>query len=99
MNFALIWTQWRLLGLLAILLASLLVGIGITAVSATHLSGDPATYTLDGDFDEGTAINVVHSTPDQLQLDNTTTPFPFICSNSRRSGKPSNHPNIPVGFS
>ncbi|HET9517133.1 MAG TPA: hypothetical protein VFO77_05345 [Actinoplanes sp.] len=36
------------------------------------------TYTLDADFDEGVANNVVHSTPNQLQLDDTVTAFPFI---------------------
>ena len=38
------------------------------------------TYTLDADFDEGTLLNVNHDTPnnDQIQLNATTTPFPFI---------------------
>ncbi len=36
------------------------------------------TYTLDADFDQGTSNNVVHSTANQLQLDDTTTAFPFI---------------------
>jgi streptogramin lyase len=45
--------------------------------SASHLSGGTATYTLDGDFTEGTLINLVAS-GDQLQLDETTDTFPFI---------------------
>jgi streptogramin lyase len=45
---------------------------------ADHLSGTPATYTLNADFDEGTFINVGHPIADQLQLDETVTPFPFI---------------------
>lgn len=69
---------WRVLRRSAAILASIIVVAGIGTVVASHLSGDPATYTLDADFDEGTAINVVHSTPDQLQLDDTTTPVPFI---------------------
>jgi YVTN family beta-propeller protein len=51
---------------------------GDPPVRADHLTGCPATYTLDADFDEGTLINVVHDPSDQLQLDDTTTPFPFI---------------------
>jgi RHS repeat-associated protein len=35
-------------------------------------------YTLDGDFDEGSLINVAHGTADQLQLDSTTRSFNFI---------------------
>lgn len=35
-------------------------------------------YTLNSDFDEGSVINVVHSVPDQLQLDDTTRAFNFI---------------------
>ncbi|WP_417908620.1 hypothetical protein [Candidatus Electronema sp. PJ] len=35
-------------------------------------------FTLNADFDKGTAINVVHSVPDQLQLDDTMKPFSFI---------------------
>ncbi|HEV2706799.1 MAG TPA: RHS repeat-associated core domain-containing protein [Pyrinomonadaceae bacterium] len=30
-------------------------------------------YTLDADFDEGSLVNLAHSTPDQLQLDTTTS--------------------------
>lgn len=37
------------------------------------------TYTLDADFDEGTLLNVNHTVvADQLQLNTTTTPFPFV---------------------
>jgi RHS repeat-associated protein len=35
-------------------------------------------YTSSADFDEGSAINVVRSVPDQLQLDDTTRAFNFI---------------------
>jgi streptogramin lyase len=45
---------------------------------AGHLTGTPATYTLDADFDEGIAINVVHNPSDQLQLTNQSTAFNFI---------------------
>ena len=44
----------------------------------THL------YTTDADFDLGTLVNVNHSISNQLQLNATTSPFPFInvaCSN------------------
>jgi hypothetical protein len=37
------------------------------------------TYTLDADFDEGTLLNVNHDVVhDQLQLNQMTTPFPFV---------------------
>jgi len=36
------------------------------------------TWTTDPDFDTGTLNNVVHSVPDQLQLDDRTQPFNFI---------------------
>ncbi|NBB74119.1 MAG: T9SS type A sorting domain-containing protein [Bacteroidetes bacterium] len=38
------------------------------------------TYTTDADFNEGTLVNVNHDAPnnDQLQLNETTTTFPFI---------------------
>jgi streptogramin lyase len=43
-------------------------------------AGQAKTWTLDADFQEGTLINVNHDAPnnDQLQLDETTTPFPFV---------------------
>ena len=50
----------------------------MTAGSAGAVAGPSRTYTLDADFDEGTANNVVHSTPNQLELDDTVTAFPFI---------------------
>lgn len=60
--------------------------ISMTAAAAMALMLVPAQtafgadrqYTTDADFDLGAANNVVHSTPDQLQLDDTTTAFPFI---------------------
>jgi streptogramin lyase len=58
--------------------AALSVATVAAPAVANHLTGSPATYTLDADFDEGTAINVGHAIADQLQLDDTVTPFPFI---------------------
>lgn len=46
-------------------------------VHAADLVCDHA-YTLDADFDEGTLLNVNHDVPDQLQLNQVTTPFPFV---------------------
>lgn len=45
---------------------------------AAAVGGSTRTYTLDADFDEGGYNNVVHKIPDQLQLDDTTTPFNFM---------------------
>lgn len=59
-------------------LPMLLIAGSIQLANANHLTGTPATYTLDADFDEGTLINVVHSPSDQLQLSDQTTAFNFI---------------------
>jgi streptogramin lyase len=56
------------------LLGSLL--LALTAVPQA-VAADGA-YTSDADFDEGSALNVVHSTADELRLDDTVTPFGFI---------------------
>ena len=55
-----------------------LIALVVGQADAGHLTGVPATYTLDADFDEGTLINVVHVPSDQLQLSNTTSAFNFI---------------------
>lgn len=49
-------------------------------ISCTVSYAQSRTYTLDADFDEGTLVNVNHDAPgnDQLQLNKTTTPFPFV---------------------
>jgi streptogramin lyase len=59
-------------------LPMLLIAGSIQLANAGHLSGTPATYTLDADFDDGSLINVVHSPSDQLQLSDKTTAFNFI---------------------
>ena len=46
--------------------------------AAAAVGGRSRIYTLDADFDEGAYSNVVHKVPDQLQLDDTTTPFNFM---------------------
>lgn len=46
--------------------------------AAAAAGGHSRIYTLDADFDEGAYNNVVHKVPDQLQLDDTTTPFNFM---------------------
>lgn len=47
---------------------------------ATSAVAQTRTYTIDVDFDDGIMINVNHDSPahDQLQLNQTATPFPFI---------------------
>jgi len=49
-----------------------------TALAA--VMGTDVDYTLDADFDQGALLNVNHNAPnnDQLQLNKTTTPFPFV---------------------
>jgi hypothetical protein len=53
--------------------------MGGTASSAA-VSGTDVTYTLDGDFDKGTLVNVNHDAPksNQIQLNETLSTFPFI---------------------
>ncbi|ANZ43476.1 hypothetical protein BBK82_41825 [Lentzea guizhouensis] len=47
---------------------------------AVPTPGTDALYTLDADFDRGTAQNVNHNAPnnDQLQLDRSTVFFPYV---------------------
>ena len=59
----------------SIVLCSLFV---LMELVACPMTGQAATYTLDADFDLGSLINVVHDPSDQLQIDDTTTPFDFI---------------------
>ena len=67
-----------IIGLVLMAVAVIAIPGGTTALAVT---GNPATYTLDADFDEGTLINVVHDPSDQLQLDETTgnVRFPVDC--------------------
>src|SRR3990172_6109592 len=65
---------------LALLLSiALVIGAGGAAFAAP-VSGTNVLYTLDGEFDQGTLLNVNHDAPNnnQLQLNRTTTPFPFV---------------------
>jgi streptogramin lyase len=61
-----------------------ITGLAITASclvaeqNAFAVNPPDGEFTLDAEFDAGSAINVVHSTSDQLQLDDTTVPFNFI---------------------
>lgn len=60
------------------LLLALAVLPAITA-GAVPPAGNPATYTLDTHFAEGTLVNVNYDdVQDQLQLDSEATPFDFI---------------------
>ncbi|HEU6444275.1 MAG TPA: PASTA domain-containing protein [Gaiellaceae bacterium] len=64
---------------LAALVTLAVLVIGGTAGSAA-VSGTDVTYTLDGDFDKGTLVNVNHDAPknNQIQLNERTSTFPFI---------------------
>ncbi|MDD5082874.1 MAG: hypothetical protein PHU08_05815 [Dehalococcoidales bacterium] len=59
--------------LLAVIVASLCVATVMAAAGS-------ATYTLDGDFDQGVLFNVNHDTPNnnQLQLDQELTTYPVM---------------------
>ncbi|CAG1002639.1 hypothetical protein PHYC_03009 [Phycisphaerales bacterium] len=53
--------------------------LAVAALTATAL-GQSRTYTTDADFDLGTIVNLNHNPPfnNQLQLNPTAEPFPFI---------------------
>ena len=65
---------------------SVVVGLLVLSLSVLGLTGARAavtgtdkTYTLNADFDQGTLVNVNHdAVPDQLQLNEQTSTFPFI---------------------
>lgn len=61
-----------------VLLASL--SVTQTPATAASVPGTSVTYTTDADFDQGVLTNVNHDAPnnDQLQLNETTSTFPFI---------------------
>jgi len=64
----------------AFALTAAVFALFVVAMGGANAADDFATrtYTANADFDEGSAINVVHSVPGQLQLDDTTKPFPFL---------------------
>ncbi len=67
-----------LLGTLLTAIAAPLAPLG-RAVAAP-VAGTDVTYTLDGQFDQGSLVDVNHDAPnsDQLQLDKVSTFFPFV---------------------
>lgn len=69
-------TSWIAIALIAVLS---LTPAQIRVASAGHLTGTPATYTLNADFEEGTLVNVNDTdVPNQLQLNSVAQPFAFI---------------------
>jgi hypothetical protein len=66
------------LGVLAVPMA-LVTALPVGA-NAAPVSGSDVLYTLDADFDQGVLQDVNHNAPnnDQLRLDKTSTPFPFV---------------------
>lgn len=52
--------------------------MSVATVASATPPGNPGEYTLNADFNQGTLVNVNYDTPDQLQLDNESTPFNFI---------------------
>lgn len=60
------------------ILTTLVMAVG--TVGAAPVAGTNVLYTTDPDFDTGTLVNVNHDAPNnnQLQLNTTTSTFPFI---------------------
>ena len=62
--------------------ACTVVALPVVAIpaSAAPVPGSDVLYTLDADFDQGVLQDVNHDAPnnDQLQLDRTTTFFPYV---------------------
>lgn len=67
----------KIISLIAVMciIVSIFFGNNIFAETSGSVEKE---YTLDGEFNEGNLNNVTTSVPDQLQLDDTTTPFGFI---------------------
>jgi hypothetical protein len=59
---------------------ALFAAVGAPAAWSAPVPGTNVLYTLDAQFDQGTAVNVNHNAPNnnQLQLNATTSTFPFI---------------------
>lgn len=69
----------RWYGIVVLLVAFAMAFAPLQTAFAGHLTGTPAMYTLDGDFAEGTLVNVNYTdVPNQLQLNSKATPFQFI---------------------
>ena len=66
--------------LLTLLAALTVVAALALSTESTEALVSSRAYTLDADFDEGVLVNVNHDAPnnDQLQLNATTSPFPFV---------------------
>ncbi|HLA17945.1 MAG TPA: hypothetical protein VJ253_01320, partial [Dehalococcoidia bacterium] len=64
----------------AFALTAAVFALFVVAMGGANAADDFATrtYTANADFDEGSAINVVHSVSGQLQLDDTTQAFDFV---------------------
>jgi streptogramin lyase len=72
--------EWLFLRSAACLLAALVL-------SAAHAPAQSRTYTLDGDFDEGTLVNVNHDDHSgQLQVNREVSALPFIWIAQSRKG-------------
>lgn len=69
----------RRFALLGLVLAAIAT-IAAPAAWSVPVPGTNVLYTLDADFDKGTLVNVNHDAPrnNQLQLNATTSTFPFI---------------------
>ncbi|MEX0817212.1 MAG: hypothetical protein WD027_07185, partial [Gaiellales bacterium] len=69
----------RRFALLGLLIAAIAI-IGAPAAWSVPVPGTNVLYTLDAQFDQGTLVNVNHDAPrnNQLQLNATTSTFPFI---------------------
>ncbi|MEX0992717.1 MAG: Ig-like domain-containing protein [Solirubrobacterales bacterium] len=70
----------RRLALVVAAAAMFLTMVAAISVGNAAVSGTDVTYTLDGQFDQGTLVNVNHDAPNnnQLQLNTETSTFPFI---------------------
>ena len=66
--------------LLPLLAIATIVSALAVGTQASYALATSRTYTLDADFDEGNLVNLNHDAPnnDQLQLNATTSPFPFV---------------------
>ncbi len=70
-------TPWR--PITTVMFAFVLIAALIPMTAAATAAGvNPAKFTVDADFDQGSLINVNHDTADQLELNGVGEPFNFI---------------------
>jgi hypothetical protein len=62
----------------AAMLVAVLATLALAGLASGQSGVSDVVYTSDADFDKGTAVNLNHGFPNELQLNDETSTFPFI---------------------